>query len=92
MRHPLRSRAVEIPGKMSIPSGATIVAKKSDRATPERTTPVRLTDEAIKWARIASGYTGESMAQYVSRITVERGQEDADRLHATVRPKKGGKP
>ena len=49
---------------------------------PERTTPVRLTDEAIKWARIASGYTGESMAQYVSRITVERGQQDADQLHA----------
>lgn len=51
---------------------------------PERSTPVRLTDEAIKWARIASGYTGESMAQYVSRITVERGQQDADRLHADL--------
>jgi hypothetical protein len=35
------------------------------------TSPVRLSDEAIKWARIASGYTG--------------GQEDADRLHAQVK-------
>lgn len=51
---------------------------------PERSTPVRLTDDAIKWARIASGYTGESMAQYVSRITVERGKQDADRLHADL--------
>jgi hypothetical protein len=49
-----------------------------------KTIPVRLTDEAIKWARIASGYTGESMADYVSRIVVERGQEDAERLHAEL--------
>ncbi len=48
----------------------------------QKTTPVRLTDEAIKWARIASGYTGESMAEYVSRIVLERGKEDAERLHA----------
>jgi hypothetical protein len=47
-----------------------------------KTTPVRLTEEAVRWARIASGYTGESMAEYVSRITEERGKEDADRLHA----------
>ena len=55
-----------------------------------KTTPVRLTDEAIRWAKIASGYTGESMAEYVSRITVERGREDADRLHteATKPPSK----
>jgi hypothetical protein len=48
----------------------------------QKTTPVRITDEAIKWARIASGYTGESMAEYVSRILVERGREDAERMHA----------
>ena len=48
----------------------------------QKTTPVRMTDEAIKWARIASGYTGESMAEYVSRIVVERGKQDAERLHA----------
>ncbi|HTU18832.1 MAG TPA: hypothetical protein VMG10_12300 [Gemmataceae bacterium] len=50
----------------------------------QKTTPVRLTEEAIRWARIASGYTGESMAEYVSRIVVERGREDAERLHAEV--------
>ena len=47
----------------------------------QKTTPVRLTDEAIKWARIASGYTGESMAEYVSRIVVDYGKRDAERLH-----------
>jgi hypothetical protein len=47
-----------------------------------KTTPVRLTDEAIKWARIASGYTGESMADYCSRVIAEQGKADADRLHA----------
>jgi hypothetical protein len=51
-------------------------------AKAQKTTPVRLTDEAIKWARIASGYTGESMAEYVSRTLVERGRADAERLHA----------
>lgn len=61
----------------------------------KKTTPVRITDEAIKWARIASGYTGESMAEYVSRVVAERGREDADRLHGeAIRPKapkgKGG--
>ena len=50
----------------------------------QKTTPVRLTDEAIRWARIASGYTGESMAQYVSRIVEERGRADVDQLHAEV--------
>jgi hypothetical protein len=58
----------------------------AERAMPEpkgqKTTPVRLTDEAIKWARIASGYTGESMTEYVSRTIAERGKADAERLHA----------
>jgi predicted DNA-binding protein len=53
-----------------------------------KTTPVRISDEAIRWARIASGYTGESMAEYVSRIVVEKGREDADRLHAAVKAEK----
>lgn len=56
------------------------MAKKKD----QKTTPVRLTDEAIKWARIASGYTGESMTEYVSRITVAKSREDAERLHAEL--------
>ena len=47
----------------------------------QKTTPVRLSDDAIRWARIASGYTGESMAEYVSRIVAERAVQDTERLH-----------
>jgi hypothetical protein len=54
-----------------------------------KTTPVRLSDEAIKWCRIASGYTGESVAEYASRVLAERGQEDADKLHVTAKGTKG---
>ncbi len=46
-----------------------------------KTSPVRLSAEAIRWARIASGYLGESMAEYVSRIVEEKSKEDAARLH-----------
>jgi hypothetical protein len=54
------------------------------RKAQPRTTPVRLSAEAIRWARIASGYTGESMAEYLSRVLVEKGKTDAERLHAEV--------
>jgi hypothetical protein len=60
----------------------TQVSEKDDVA--QKTTPVRLSAEAIRWARIASGYTGESMAEYVSRIVEERAKEDAAKLHAEV--------
>lgn len=53
-------------------------------AKAPKTTPVRVTDDAVKWARIASGYTGESMAEYVSRVVEEAGRRDADRLHSEV--------
>lgn len=61
-------------------------------AKDPKTTPVRLTADAIKWARIASGYTGESMAEYVSRIVAEHARADIARLHALAtseEPKKG---
>jgi hypothetical protein len=58
----------------------------------DKTRPVRLTDEAIKWARIASGYTGESMSEYVCRIVVERAREDAERLHAELHRQPPHKP
>ena len=51
-------------------------------AKERKNTPVRIDDEAIKWARIASGYTGESMAEYISRVIAERGKADAERLHS----------
>lgn len=64
--------------------GLAVTLLENAMAEPkgQKTTPVRLSDDAIKWARIASGYTGESMAEYVSRVVVERGREDAERLHA----------
>jgi len=72
---------------------ATVEANDVARKKMPKTTPVRLTDDAIRWGRIASGYTGESMAEYVSRIVCERGKEDTDRLHAeTTRPPKGKAP
>lgn len=53
-----------------------------------KNTPVRLSDEAIRWARIASGHTGESMAAYVSRITVERAMQDEEEFHAAIEEEK----
>jgi hypothetical protein len=59
----------------------------------QKSTPVRVSDEAIRWARIASGYTGESVAEYVSRVIEKCGREDVDRCHkelSEAKPK--GKP
>lgn len=61
---------------------ATILEGPVMEPKAQKTSPVRLTEDAIRWARIASGYTGESMAEYVSRVVAERGREDAERLHA----------
>jgi hypothetical protein len=64
----------------------------TDEVPLQKTTPVRLTEDAIKWARIASGYTGESVSEYLSRIAVEKGQDDAERLNSQVKasnPSKG---
>jgi hypothetical protein len=59
-------------------NGLVAVAKKK----PAKNTPVRLTDDAIEWAKIASGYTGETVPDYVSRVISERGRLDAEKLHA----------
>jgi hypothetical protein len=68
-------------------SGAAAMAEPRG----QKTTPVRLTDGAVKWARIASGYTGESVAEYVSRIVEEKAEADAQRLHAEATGEKTGK-
>lgn len=57
-------------------------------AKERKNTPVRIDDEAIKWARIASGYTGESVTEYLSRIVAERGRADAELLHAETMKQK----
>lgn len=54
--------------------------KRSDQGGPG-TSSVRLTSEAAKWARVASGYTGESLAAYCSRVVAERARADARELH-----------
>jgi hypothetical protein len=64
-------------------SAVSVEANVMERKA-QKSSAVRLTDDAIGWARIASGYTGESMTEYVSRIVVERGKEDAERLHTEV--------
>lgn len=66
----------------------TIPMRVDTMSKAAKTTPVRLSDDAIQWARIASGYTGESMTEYVSRVIAERGKADADKLHAELSKKK----
>ncbi len=51
----------------------------------QKTTPIRLSDAAVEVARIASGFTGESVAAYCSRVLVERGNEDIERLYEARR-------
>jgi len=50
-----------------------------------KTATVRLTPEALKWAKIASGYSGESIAEYISRTIVEQGMKDVDTYHARIK-------
>ena len=68
-------------------------AKVMAKAKEPKTAAVRLTEDAQKWAKIASGYTGESVPSYISRVIVERGKADASRLHAQLAgdPKRKGK-
>ena len=37
----------------------------------EKTRPVRLTEDAMKLAKIAASYTGENMSDYVCRVVME---------------------
>lgn len=64
------------------------MAKQSE----PKSRPVRLTEEAMQWARIASGYTGESMAEYASRVVAERGKADAEELHAKLTSARADEP
>ena len=57
-------------------AGVLLVAKK--------TANVRLTPEADRLAEIASGYTGESKAEYISRVISEAAVRDIERGHAAL--------
>lgn len=46
------------------------------------TLPVRISVETLAAVRIASGYTGESVPEYLSRIALERATQDIARSSA----------
>jgi hypothetical protein len=56
--------------------GVTLVTKK--------TANVRLSTEADRLAEIASGYTGESKAEYVSRVVAEAARRDITEGHVKL--------
>lgn len=58
----------------------------------KKSMPVRLSDEAIRLARIASGFTGESMAEYVSRLVEEKSREIIDRLYGEMKSEESAAP
>lgn len=60
--------------------GLQVVAKKK----APKNALIRMTEDAMKWAKIASGYTGESVPDYVSRVISEMGRKDAERLHSKL--------
>lgn len=58
----------------------------------KRTTPVRVSDESLKLARIASSYTGESVVDYISRVIAEAADADIEKGHAALKaPKPKGR-
>jgi hypothetical protein len=60
-----------------MPAEATMARPKRS----SRTVTVRITEDAHRWAQVASGYTGEAAVDYVSRVNSERGKSDAIALH-----------
>jgi hypothetical protein len=76
--------AVEIPGTMPRAAEVAMSTAVAERpmAKERKNTPVRIDEESVNAARIACGYTGESMSEYISRIVKVQAQEDTKRLHA----------
>ena len=71
---------------------ALIEAGMGRKKVAAKTSPVRLTDEAHEAARIASGFTGESLTEYVSRLVVEKANQDIDRYVAEREAAKRSQP
>ena len=46
--------------------------------------PVRISDEAMKWARVAASYREMSVAEYVSEALLEIAKRDAEAGHAAL--------
>jgi hypothetical protein len=75
----------------------TAVAPEQTMAKERKNMPVRLDDEAIRWAKIAASYKGQSLAEYASAALIEIAKRDVERSHAEMitpsKPKgKGAKP
>lgn len=64
-------------------STAVLDEPMAKKAANPKTAPIRVTDEAIGLVRIASGYTGESVAEYVSRVLIDVARQDIERLHGS---------
>jgi predicted HicB family RNase H-like nuclease len=60
----------------------TLYEEDVARKKTAKTTSVRLTESAYEAARIASGYTGESLVEYVSRVIDTQANSDIDKYHA----------
>jgi uncharacterized protein (DUF1778 family) len=61
---------------------------------PEKTRPVRLTQDAMDLARIAASYRRETMSDYVCRVVIEAARRDIEQGHANLtqaKPKPKGK-
>jgi hypothetical protein len=56
------------------------------------TTAMRLGEEAVRLSRIAAGFTKESMAEYITRITIERARSDIDSMYRDLKEEKPPKP
>ena len=70
------------------------------KANKSKSQPVRMSEESVRLARIAAGYTNESVNDYISRVVAENARTDIKRLHESLgvdapspdAPKPKGKP
>ena len=64
-------------------------------AKERKNMPVRINDEALRWARIAASYQGKTLADYVSDSLLAFAKADVERSHAAItaaeKPKAKGK-
>lgn len=56
------------------------MAKKAAKPAANPQTSVRISEEALRWARIVCGYTGEPLGEYVSKLVIDKAKPEAKRL------------
>lgn len=65
---------------LAAPSLDRVMARKQtqpEQSPTPKPTMVRISGETLRWLRIASGFTGESVAAYLDRVALERAKADA---------------